>query len=99
MKIISEDSKKVAEILRALGHPIRIEIIRFLNSKKNKKISVKQIHENLGLTQVEASRHLIVLKNADVLDFSKEGTNSYYFINNKDFFVNAFALFLVKNVK
>lgn len=87
MKINNESNKKIAEILKAIGHPSRIEILRLLYSKKNTKISVRQIHENLGLTQSETSRHLIVLKNASVLNCSKDGVNSYYYINDENTFI------------
>jgi ArsR family transcriptional regulator, arsenate/arsenite/antimonite-responsive transcriptional repressor len=82
MNLFNESTKKVAEILKALGHPARIEILRLLIQKKSNKIPVKQIHESLGLTQAETSRHLIVLKNASVLNCGKEGPNSFYFISN-----------------
>lgn len=91
-------TKKVASVLKALGHSTRVEIIHLLCNKKNQKISVKQIQESLGLGQVEASRHLIVLKNASVLDCDKEGTNSYYFINAKDAFVKNITTCLNKNI-
>lgn len=88
MKLISESIKNIAEILKVVGHPTRVEIIRFLNEKKNQRTSVKQIQEMLGLTQVEASRHLIALKNLSVLSCDKQGTNSFYFINDDPFVQN-----------
>lgn len=88
MKLINDPLKRTAEILKVTGHPTRIEIIRFLHAKKNGKISVKQIQEALGLTQVDASRHLIALKNLSVLECDKEGTNSFYSISNEVFVQN-----------
>ena len=84
MKGNEEFTLKIAETLKAAGHPVRIKILRLL---KKGKLSVKEIHENLGLTQSETSRHLILLKNVSVLCSSKEGNNSYYFINDKDPFI------------
>src|ERR1035437_3198916 len=97
MKPVNETINKTAEVLRALGHPVRIQILRLLNNTKNRNISVTQIHENLGLTQSETSRHLIVLKNASILGCSKQGVNSYYFINDKDAFIQGVASCLNKN--
>jgi DNA-binding transcriptional ArsR family regulator len=91
MKLTDESTKKIAEVLKSLGHPMRIEILRLLNDKGKGKISVKHIHESLGLTQSETSRHLIALKNASVLECLKEGNNSYYFISNKYPFINCIA--------
>lgn len=91
-------TKRLAGVLKALGHPTRIEIIRFLGINKSRKISVKQIQERLGLEQVETSRHLIVLKNATILDCEKKGANSYYFINDEDVFIKNIAVCVIKNV-
>ncbi len=98
MKLINESSKKIAEILKALGHPARIDILRLLNNNKKRKISVTQIYESLGLTQSETSRHLIVLKNASVLNCGKEGGNSFYYINNKTPFIHCITMCLNKNI-
>jgi len=87
MKLFNEPTIKISEILKALGHPVRIEIVRMLSGRKDGKISVKQIHESLGLTQSETSRHLIILKNASVLSCDKDGVNSFYIINDKDLFI------------
>jgi len=97
MKALNENSIKMAEILKALGHPARIKILRLLNSKKNNKISVTRIHESLGLTQSETSRHLIILKNMSVLLCERTGGNSYYSINYKNDFVASIADCLNKN--
>jgi DNA-binding transcriptional ArsR family regulator len=98
MKQIKENSVKIAEILKAIGHPSRIEILRLLNNKRNRKISVTQIYENLGLTQSETSRHLIVLKNASVLICGKDRGNSYYSINDQSDFINGIISTLYKNL-
>jgi len=86
-----EDSiKKVSEIIKALGHPARLEILLLLSGKK-RKMSVTDIYESLGLTQPETSRHLIVLKNGSVLNSIKEGSNSFYFINEEHSFIRCMA--------
>ena len=90
MKLKSESIKKIAEIIKSIGHPSRIEIL-FLLYKKGQKLSVTQIHENLGLTQPETSRHLAILKNSSVLECEKNGSNSYYFINEKNIFICCIA--------
>ena len=79
----NESIKKAAEVVRTLGHAARIEILILLKNKSKEKMSVTQIQESLGLTQPETSRHLAVMKNASVLNHEKEGSNSYYSINDE----------------
>jgi ArsR family transcriptional regulator len=93
----NESLKKAAEIIRALGHPARIEILTLLRNKSNKKMTVSQIQEELKLTQPETSRHLAVLKNSSVLRNKKEGSNTYYFINDEHSIVRCIANCLIKN--
>ncbi len=83
--------KKAAEIIRALGHPARIEILILLQKNQERKKTVSQIHDELGLTQPETSRHLSILKNTSVLHCEKEGSNSYYFINEEHSFIHCIA--------
>lgn len=97
MKPINKSTIKIAEILKALGHPDRVDILRLLNERKKDKLSVKQIHENLGLTQSETSRHLIILKNVSILGCIKEKSNAHYFINDKNDFVRSIVSSLNKN--
>jgi len=82
MKPIDDSIKEITEIIKALGHPARLEILLLLNRKKG-KLSVTYIYESLGLTQPETSRHLTVMKNGSVLNCDKEGSNAYYSINDE----------------
>lgn len=95
MKPIDNPIKETTEIIKALGHPVRLEILLLLNGKKG-KLSVTEIHESLGLTQPETSRHLTVMKNASVLNSEKEGSNSYYNINNEFPFIRCIAACISK---
>lgn len=90
MTQVNDSIKKVSEIIKALGHPARLEILLLL-SRKKRKMSVTDIYESLGLTQPETSRHLIVLKNGSVLNSEKEGSNSFYFINEEHSFIHCIA--------
>ncbi|MES2284151.1 MAG: metalloregulator ArsR/SmtB family transcription factor [Bacteroidota bacterium] len=90
MKKVDDSIKKKSEIIKALAHPARLEILLLLSRKKG-KMSVTDIHESLGLTQPETSRHLIVLKNGSVLNSEKKGANSFYFINDEHSFIRCIA--------
>lgn len=83
--------KKTAEIIRSLGHPARIKILMLLNNKPQSKMTVTRIYQELGLTQPETSRHLSILKNSAVLYCEKDGSNSYYFINEEHSFIRCLA--------
>ncbi len=64
------------EILRAIAHPIRITIIDIL--EREKKLSVTEIHKELGIEQAIASHHLRILKDKDVLNAHRDGKNTFY---------------------
>jgi len=72
-----------SEILRAIAHPIRIAIVDIL--KRNGKLSVTDIHENLGIEQAIASHHLRILKDKQVLESSREGKNTFYFLKSEQY--------------
>lgn len=74
---------KMAEALKALGHPVRVEILRIISVSKGGRLTVKQIHESLGITQPEASKHLTVLRNQAILICEKREGYSFYHINNE----------------
>ncbi|MCP4456775.1 MAG: winged helix-turn-helix transcriptional regulator [Cytophagales bacterium] len=69
----------VAFVLKTIAHPTRIAIITLL--RKNSKLSVNEICENLGgLDQSLTSHHLSNMKLKGVLGSKKEGRNMYYFL-------------------
>lgn len=80
-------SVKIAKVIKAIGHPIRLEILRLLSTPKKTKLSVKEIHESLRLSQPETSKHLIVLRNQSVLVCEKKEGYSFYKINEEYSFV------------
>ena len=64
--------------LRALADPIRREI---LNMLKNGRLSAGQISEHFEVTGASVSRHLSVLKEADLIRDTREGKFIYYDLN------------------
>lgn len=73
----------IADALKAMAHPDRINILSLLRDNEN-KLSVTQICENLKLTQPEVSRHLSILKGKGILLFERVGANIYYSINKSN---------------
>ena len=64
--------------LRALADPIRREI---LNMLKKGRLSAGEICENFDVTGASISRHLSVLKDADLIRDTREGKFIYYELN------------------
>ena len=64
--------------LRALSDPIRREILNLL---KGGRLSAGQIVEHFDVTGASISRHLSVLKEADLIRDTREGKFIYYDLN------------------
>ena len=66
------------QTLRALADPIRREI---LNKLKGGRLSAGEITDNFSVTAASISRHLSVLKEADLIRDTREGKFIFYEIN------------------
>lgn len=64
--------------LRALADPIRREI---LNMLKKGRLSAGEISDRFDVTAAAVSRHLSVLKDADLIRDTREGKFIYYDLN------------------
>ncbi|MBQ5808435.1 MAG: winged helix-turn-helix transcriptional regulator [Clostridia bacterium] len=64
--------------LRALADPIRREILNMLKSGRR---SAGEITEHFSVTGASISRHLSVLKDADLIRDKREGKFIYYELN------------------
>ena len=64
--------------LRALSDPIRREILNLL---KGGRLSAGQIVDHFDVTGASISRHLSVLKEADLIRDTREGKFIYYDLN------------------
>ena len=71
----SKDFSKEAEILKVLGHPIRLKIVAGLCTKE---CNVKHIWECLGLPQATVSQHLALLKNKRIIEGTRDGVEVHY---------------------
>ncbi|HKK01822.1 MAG TPA: metalloregulator ArsR/SmtB family transcription factor [Desulfuromonadales bacterium] len=66
-----------AEILKVLGHPIRLKIIAGLISQS---CNVKKIWECLELPQATVSQHLSLLKNKGIIEGRRDGVEVFYHV-------------------
>lgn len=72
--------KKASEVLKAMGHPARLQII---NGIIENECSVTKIQEKLGLPQSTISQHLKILKNSKIIKGRRETTRVCYKVINK----------------
>jgi DNA-binding transcriptional ArsR family regulator len=72
---------RMAEILRLLGHPIRLQIIEILDDEG--EACVSHVEHLLGLRQAYISQQLAKLRNAGVVETRRDGLNIYYFLRGE----------------
>ena len=68
--------EKDSELLKALGHPVRLRIACGLMCGDG--CNVNKIVENLRMPQSTVSQHLAVLRNHGVITYRKEGVKTCY---------------------
>jgi len=77
---INEEKLKIsAEILRALAHPLRMQILEFIDNHKT--INVNKIYNTLKLEQSITSQHLRILRVAGIVLTKREGKFIHYSID------------------
>src|SRR3989304_1762409 len=69
-----------ANVCKALGHPIRIEIIDTL---QNKEMTFGELLEKIGGPKSNLSQHLSSMTSKGILIQRKEGLNNYYKLSSK----------------
>lgn len=74
-KDIENEFLEKANIFKALGHPTRLYII---HAVKDKKMSVKELTEIVGIDISTMSKHLDVLKRNGIIKGEKEKNFIYY---------------------
>ena len=78
--VINNEKLQVsAEILRALAHPLRLEIVEFID--QNDKINVNKIYNTLNLEQSITSQHLRILRLAGLVSTTRDGKFIHYSAN------------------
>jgi len=78
-KLLDPDfAERRAEVLRALGNPVRLRIAAFLSGSG--ETTVGAIAEALGLPQSSISRQLSWLRMNELVEVRREGSFSFYSI-------------------
>lgn len=73
---MTENERRLtAEIMKAMGHPLRIRLVEALIDKE---MSVKELNALVPINQSTLSRHLAQLKRSGVLVERREGTHVWH---------------------
>lgn len=81
--------EREAEILKTLGHPVRLKIVAGLCTRE---CNVKHIWECLDLPQATVSQHLSQLKSKGIIEGKRSGVEVHYTV--VDPFVKKLVKFL-----
>lgn len=75
--------KKVADVLKAISHPIRLEILEVLEVYERLTVSAIREQISIPVEQSLLSHHLIKMKDKGVLYSEKKGKYIYYSLTNQ----------------
>lgn len=75
------DYERPADILRMLGHPMRLMIVRELILKG--PLNVSQLQKLLRVPQSTMSQHLIKLKQFKMVSYERKGNEIYYIVSDE----------------
>ena len=73
--------EEFADVMRALGHPVRLSILRILAEKAQNDCCCTDVTECLPLAQSTVSQHIKVLLDAGLVERSPKGTRNCYSLN------------------
>jgi DNA-binding transcriptional ArsR family regulator len=77
---MTEELKAKAQLLKTLGHPVRLKIVAILAGKC---AYVNELIESLDLPQAVLSQHLKVMKKNGILKSQREGVRICYSLKNE----------------
>ena len=75
----SKKYEREAEILKTIGHPVRLKIIEGLLQAE---CNVKKIWTELKLPQATVSQHLALLKNRNIVSSYRKGVTMCYLVSD-----------------
>ena len=79
MRIKSFNLSAGAQLFKALSDESRLRIIHLLHN--NEKMCISDVELILDFTQTKTSRHLIYLKNANIVSLKKVDQYAFYSLN------------------
>lgn len=72
----------IANIMRALGHPVRLNILRILATQQQGQCCCADVTESLPLAQSTVSQHIKVLLDAGLIQRQPRGTRNCYIVQH-----------------
>lgn len=81
MKIQYDELEQMADLLKVLGHPVRLCIVRGLLKQS---CNVTKIQECIGLPQSTISQHLGVLRSMGIIQGKRRGIEIIYSLVSED---------------
>ena len=72
-----------ATIMRALGHPVRLNILRILARAQQRECCCADVTESLPLAQSTVSQHIKVLLDAGLIERKPRGTRNCYVVQHE----------------
>ncbi|MEE9441220.1 MAG: metalloregulator ArsR/SmtB family transcription factor [candidate division Zixibacteria bacterium] len=72
------DNKQYSKYFKAFGDPSRLKILGLLSSNE---MTVNDIVKKMDLSQPTVSRHLAILREAEIVTDRREGQKVFYSIN------------------
>ena len=72
----------IAGTMRALGHPVRLSILRILARQAAGQCCCADVTESLPLAQSTVSQHIKVLLEAGLIERQSRGTRNCYLLNH-----------------
>jgi ArsR family transcriptional regulator len=74
-----QDAQRMAEVAKALGDPIRLQLVDVLR-KHAGKVCVCELTPLFDVGQPTVSHHLKVLREAGIVDSERRGLWAYYYV-------------------
>ena len=75
----TETAEHVANVLKAVAHPVRLQIVELL---QDGEMSVGEIAEGIDEKQSLTSQQLGMMKSRGVLGSRRQGQHTFYYIEN-----------------
>ncbi len=69
--------RKRALVFKAFGHPVRLMIVERLLERE---LCVGEVEKKLDVSQANVSQHLLILRQAGIVDYRREGKKRCYFV-------------------
>jgi len=74
-----ERVSKAWAIAHALAHPLRLRILDYIHSQGS--TNVNNIYRTLNIEQSITSQHLRILREADIVNYERDGKYVHYVLN------------------